>query len=329
MAAPTGSITCVALDMGAPPPTSALLNQQLRGLDFGAVLQNAQEQVTVMARVGEVGKAFEKSTTKLQSLWSLGSAGANAKGAFDQLHGSMGDLVKQGGDLAKQVQAAGKLLQSVLQILKFTQAANAAVAALLPNPFTHAAGRALAAVSKAQVVVQLGMIAQMAGSIGQVMSVIQQATHKTNSTTAELGNILNGGTGTTPPVGTPPTLPSQQTGGAVYPTYPTVGTQQPVPAVQTPSVYQPTSGNLSQTGMPTVFQSGWIPTGAAQGSSGTGAQSGSAASGITVDITDADHDGKYEVKLNVPESQLNKDTKITFDAKVGDQEIKGTFDIDV
>jgi hypothetical protein len=348
LSGPTGSVSCFALDAGAPPPTSLLLNQQLRGCDFGAVLQNAQEQVTVMARAGEVGKALQQSTTKLQSLWKLGSASAGAMGAFDQLHGGLGDLVKQGGDLAKQIQAAGKILQSVLQILKFTQAANAAVAALLPNPFTHAAGRALAAVSKAQIVVQLGTIAQMAASIGTVMSAIQQATHKTNSTTAELGSVLNAGTGTgaMPPAATP-TFPTHQPAvmppNPAYPTYPTVTASQPAPGIQVPAVMPPrlypqypstpgypsTSGYPSQTGMPTVYQSGWVPQGGAQGRTGTGGQAGGAAGGLTIDITDSDHDGRYEVKVNVPESQLNKDIKIDIDAKVGDQVVKGSFDIDV
>jgi uncharacterized protein YukE len=329
MSGPMGGVSCFALDAGAPPPTSAVLNQQLQGCDFGAVLRNAQDQITVMARVGEVGKAFEQSTTKLQQLWKLGAAGASAKGAFDQLQGGLGDLVKQGGDLAKQIQAAGKVLQSVLQLLKFVQGANAAVAALLPNPFTHAAGRALAAVSKAQIVVQLAMIAQMAASIGQLMSAIQQATQKTNSTTAQVGDALNGGGGAG---AMPPASAIQQ---PAYPTYPTVTAPEParaMPAVMPPGYpqYPSAPSYPPQNGMPTVYESGWIPQGGEQAATaGAGRSAGGAGGGLTVDITDSDHDGKYEVKVNVPESLLDKDVKITVDAKVGDQEVKGSFDIDV
>jgi hypothetical protein len=135
---------------------------------------------------------------------------------------------------------------------------------------------------------------------------------------------------TTPatPVPTTPATPSYP----AYPSYPTVTSSQPVPTApvstgsgNTAGLYPTGAGYTPQTGMPTVYQSGWIPQVGSQGTPAGGGTGG----GLTIDITDADRDGKYEVKLNVPESQLNKDLKISVDAKVGDQEVKGTFDIDV
>jgi hypothetical protein len=194
------------------------------------------------------------------------------------------------------------------------KAANKAVAALMSTPWSMPAAKALATATAAQTISWIGMVAQAATTIGQVLSGVQQATHKTDTTMATLGQVLGAGTGTPPSAATPPTFPPP--------------TQQPTvsanPSVQAPGVtppmgYSPMPGNPPQRGLPTVYESGWIPRGA---SPGTG-------NGLTIDVTDSDHDGRYEVRLNVPESQLTKDLKINVAAKVGDQEIKGNFEIDV
>jgi hypothetical protein len=103
------------------------------------MLTNSQSQTMTLARMGEVGKALGKSCPNWSHVWKLGSAGASAAGAINQIKGCLGDIVGQGTSLAKQIQAVAKLLQTAVKIIDIVKAANAAVAALMSNPWTHAA----------------------------------------------------------------------------------------------------------------------------------------------------------------------------------------------
>jgi hypothetical protein len=225
-------VTCAAVDACSGVPVTSTLIKHFGGVDPQAALVNAQSQVTVLARMGEVGTALGRSASKLESLWTLGEAGAGAAGAFGQIRGCFGDLVGQGTDLAKQIQAAGKLLQSALRILEIVKAANKAVAALMATPWSMPAAKALAIATAAQTMSWIGMVAQAATTIGQVLSAVQQAVQTTRSATAAIGSALDGGSGsgTVPPTTTPPAFPNQ------------------TPA-STPQ----------RTAFPTVYQSGWIP----------------------------------------------------------------------
>lgn len=316
-------VACPAVDAMSHQPVSSTLMQKLGRVDHGALLVNAQQQVTVLARMGEVTTALGRSVSKLESLWKLSTASAGAATSIGQIRGCFGDLVGQGKGLAGQVQAAGSLLQNALRILEFVKAANKAVAALMCTPWSMPAAKALATATAATTIGWLGMVAQMAMSIGQAISAVQQATQATDGTTAALGNVLGGGAGTTVPPFTPPTFPTQPAGSTypAYHSYPTVSSypaaSQPQYPVQ-PAAQYPTA----QTGLPTVYD-GWIPRGGTQATTGTTGTGGNAGSGLTIDITDSNRDGKYEVKVNVPESQL--DEEISVDVKVGDQD----FNIDV
>ena len=44
---------------------------------------------------------------------------------------------------------------------------------------------------------------------------------------------------------------------------------------------------------------------------------------------DFDGDGRNEIRVDVPQGRLTEDLKINVKAKVGNEEISGTFDIDV
>jgi hypothetical protein len=81
----------------------------------------------------------------------------------------------------------------------------------------------------------------------------------------------------------------------------------------------PASSPTVQSGIPNVFDSGgWIPTDSASGAGGTGGTGGA----VTIEITDANGDGKHEVKVTAPEN-----VTVSLDAKVGNEEIKGDFKV--
>jgi hypothetical protein len=50
---------------------------------------------------------------------------------------------------------------------------------------------------------------------------------------------------------------------------------------------------------------------------------------ITVSVGDFDGDGRNEIRVDVPQARLNEDLKINVRAKVGNEEVSGSFDIDV
>jgi hypothetical protein len=321
-----GMVACPAVDACSNQPVSSTLMRKLGGIDCGSILTNAEQQVSVLARAGEVSTALGRSMSKLEALWKLSNASTNAAGAFGQIQGCFGDLTGQGTSLAKQIQSAGSMLQNALRILEYVKMANKAVAALMCTPWSMPAARALASVTAATTTSWLAMVAQMAVTIGQAISTVQQATQSTGSTTASLGTALGGPDGTRLPATTPPTFPTDQSRSI----YPTVPPYQAVPPYQTSPSYPttlPAAAQPGQAGIPTVYESGWIPRGAGPATAGTGGQSGGG-NGLTIDITDSNNDGKYEVRVNVPESQLDRDLKIHVDAKVGDQVVKGDFDID-
>jgi hypothetical protein len=81
----------------------------------------------------------------------------------------------------------------------------------------------------------------------------------------------------------------------------------------------PTPSGPSGSSTPTVFQSGWVPARPPVAS----------AANLTVTVGDFDGDGRNEIRVDVPQGRLTEDLKINVKAKVGNEEISGTFDIDV
>jgi hypothetical protein len=320
-------VACPAVDACSNQPVSSTLMRKLGGIDCGSILVNAEQQASVLARAGELSTALGRSMSKLEALWKLSNASTNATGAFGQIQGCFGDLTGQGTSLARQIQSAGTLLQNALRILEYVKMANKAVAALMCTPWSMPAARALATVTAATTMSWLAMVAQMAVTIGQAISAVQQATQSTGGTTAALGSALGGLDGMRMPATTPPTFPTDQS-RSIYPTvppYPTTPSYPSYPSVPSAPSYPttlPAAAPPGPTGIPTVYESGWIPRGATPATSSPGG------GGLTIDIADSNNDGKYEVRVNVPESQLDRDLKIHVDAKVGDQVVKGDFDID-
>jgi hypothetical protein len=49
---------------------------------------------------------------------------------------------------------------------------------------------------------------------------------------------------------------------------------------------------------------------------------------ITITVGDSDGDGDNEIRVDVPQS-LNHDLKINVNAKIGDDELSGKFEVDV
>lgn len=311
-----GLVACTAIDACSGVPVTSTLAQQFGGVNPGAMLTNSHSQVMTLTRMGEVGTALGKSVSKLESVWQLGSAGAGAVGAVGQIKGCLGEIVGQGTSLAKQIQAVGKLLQTAIKIIDIVKAANKAVAALMSNPWTHVAARVLASATAIKTLSWIAMVAQTATSIGQALGAVQQATHKTDSTTKAIGTALesgSAGTSATAPVtppfvpapvgaANPPLVPASPGGtGSMYPSYPTAG------------------GTGQGSGTPTVFESGWVPA----------RPPAPSPTNITVSVGDFDGDGRNEIRVDVPQGKLNEDLKINVKAKVGNEEVSGTFDIDV
>jgi len=328
-----GSIQCGAI--AALQPGFPAMMSKIVSCDPGAVQQNANAQITVMARAGEVGKQLEGSMKKLETLWKAGAAAADAVAAFGQLRSSFGDLVGQGADLGQRIQAIGRILQTTIKIAQFVKAANAAVAALMSNPFSMSAARALATATTAQTAGWLGMLAQTIMTVGTVISAIQQAIQQTEGKTAAIGKALDPGMVLPTPT-TPPMFPGQPAPGQPQPIQPLPIQPQPVPypsygsypAVPTPMPTPlptplpaplPAPGTQApvNNGVPNVYNSGWIP----RGTPGSG--SGGSGERITISLEDPDGDGKYNVKVDA-EGDLDRDLKIG--GKIGDQEFNVNID---
>jgi hypothetical protein len=360
-------IACVAVDVCSGQQITVLLAQQLGRSDPQAISQVAQQQRTVLGQLGDLQKSLADSTKKLQAVWSVGSATAGMASTMGQLSGAYAELVNHGSSLAQQLEAAAKLLQDAQRIMQLVKAANASCAALMSNPWTMGAAKALGSVTAVQVTAWIAVVAQAVMAIGQVLTLIQRSTQTTNNTTTAIGQALT--TTTTPttpatttplptmpvatmPVATmPPTptpVPATATGYPTYPTYPTVVNPQtgypaaptnPVaPGYPTAPAYPTAATPAAQAGLPTVYDSGWLPkdpgtAGAAAPADASSTAAGGATAGagttgdhLTISITE-NSDGKYDLKVDVPDSELGKDLKINVDANVGGQEIKGSFDV--
>ncbi|HEY8473782.1 MAG TPA: hypothetical protein VIL37_14265 [Natronosporangium sp.] len=326
-----GTIQCGAI--AALQPGFPTLMSKIVSCDPAAVQQNADAQITVVARAGEVGKQLEGSMKQLETLWKAGAAVAGAVSAFNQLRSAFDDLVGQGTQLGERIQAIGRILQNTIRIVQFVKAANAAVAALMSNPFSMSAARALAGATTVQTASWLGMLAQAIMTIGTVISAIQQAVQQTESTTAEVGKALDPGMASPIPAAPPatgqpalPQLPIQPLPvgdpiplprhPAPYPSYgsyppaaPPPGTPSTPPPVPQPMPLPAPLGPV--TGVPNVYNSGWIPRNA-----------GGSGDRITISLEDLDGDGKYNVKVDA-EGDLDRDLKIG--GRIGDQE----FNVDI
>ncbi|GIH21035.1 hypothetical protein [Rugosimonospora africana] len=343
--APTEVIVCVAVDVCSGRQISVLLAQQIGGCDPQAIAQIAQQQSQILGQLDNVQKSLSDSTKKLQAVWTLGTSTASMASTLGQLDGCFGALISQGTSAAQQIQAAATLLQDVTRIVQFVKAANAACAALMCNPFTAGAARALGTATAVQVTAWMSVVAQVLSAIGQVLSAVQQSTQSTNGTTTTVAELLApAATTTTTPTTTTPTTTTTATYPS-YPTYPTYPTVTANPATTYPAASGTTaadpmaSGPLAaptyaqQTAVPTVYSSGLVaqnPGGAAgSGTAAGGTVAGSAGTGdhLTINITE-NSDGKYNLTVDVPDDQLDKDLKINVDANVGGQGIKGNINID-
>lgn len=320
--------------------------------ECGEIVQNAQQQIVVVNKMVKVTKAIEDTLKKLEPLWSAGTAAASMAGAYQQICGSLNDLNGQGEDLGKQIQAIGKLLETVNRIVTFVKGANAMCAALMSNPFSMSAAKACANATQVSTGTFLSSLTQFVNAVGQLVSAIQQSTQGTSNTVgqigAQVGCDMNGMVpqqsypypAQTPPfVGQQPTiqpypLPGQpQYPGATTPFFPDPAAGQmqagypsypSSPASPLPASSIPTPSFPAQNGIPNVYDSlGWREA----GSSTAGAAAAGTGEGLTIEITDSDGDGKHEVKVHVPEDQLDSNVTVTVDAKVGNEEIKGEFKV--
>jgi hypothetical protein len=368
-------VACFAIDACSNTPVTSILCKQFSNVNPSAIQSNSHAQSATLSRIGEVGNSLGKSVSKLEQVWKVGAAANSAVNSINQIKGCLGEIVGQGTSLANKIQAVGKLLQTAIKIIDIVKAANAAVAALMSNPWTHAAARVLASATAIKTIAWIAMVAQQAMALGNALSAVQHATHKTDSTTKAIGSALGDGgsapppflpstnpAGTPPfnpsanpaatppfyPTGTPPFNPNENpayapplvpagSGGptSTYPSYPTAtppsgapGTTLPgapvstVPGSAVPGSPVPGGSPLpggaaaGSHGMPTVFESGWV------------ARAPAAPTNITVSVGDFDGDGKNEIRVDVPQG-LKEDLKINVNAKVGNEEVRGTFDIDV
>src|SRR5262249_15609458 len=109
-----------------------------------------------------------------------------------------------------------------------------------------------------------------------------------------------------------------------YPSYPTMTPPVSTPAAaggQTPvagGAQAPAAG--TGQGMPTVFESGGMPA---------RPPAPAPHHNLTLSVGDFDGDGRNEIRVDVPQARLNEDLRINVKAKVGNEEVSGTFDIDV
>ena len=103
--------------------------------------------------------------------------------------------------------------------------------------------------------------------------------------------------------------------------YPAAAANPVAPAYPGTAAYPTAAPPATQAGLPTVYDSGWLPK-----DPGTAAAAPAAGDHLTISITE-NSDGKYDLKVDVPDSELGKDLKINVDANVGGQEVKGNFDV--
>src|SRR5215468_5707450 len=184
-------VACVAVDVCSGQSITALLVRQFGRCDPSAISQAAQQQRSVLGQLSDVQKSLSDSTKKLQAAWSLGAATASMAATMGQLSSAYGDLVNHGGSLAQQLEAAAKLLQDALRIMQLVKSANAACAALMSNPWTMGAAKALGSATAVQVTAWIAVVAQAVMAIGQVLQLLQESTQTTNNTTTAIGQTLS------------------------------------------------------------------------------------------------------------------------------------------
>jgi hypothetical protein len=328
-----GYIQCFAIAFYQPGVIPAL--SKVASADPQAVESNGQAQAQVAVQANEVAKALEESEKKLEGSWKeAGKAAGEAFKKFKELRTSYKEMLNQTLELGKRVEATGKTLKGLIQFLDFVKAANAAVMAAMSNPFSQWLAKALASATYLKIVAWLGKLASILSAFGQGISAIEAATRTTEQKTAEAEKALTPGA-PAPPVATAPTTPgtpgAPATPGAPvggqpvyqpqpYP-YPSYGSYSPVQPPQPPPqpLPQPTplpapggqAGNGS--GIPNVYNSGWVPR-----SPGSGER-------ITISLDDPDGDGKYNVTVDA-QGDLDKDLRIG--GKIGDQEFNVNIDSD-
>lgn len=287
--------------------------------DCGAIVQNAQQQMAVVTKMVQVARTIEDTVKKLEPLWSAGTAAASMAGTYKQICGCMNDLNGQGGDLGKQIQSIGKLLETVNRIIQFVKGANAMCSALMSNPFSMSAAKACASATQVQTGGFLGMLTQAVNAVGQVVSAIQQSTQGTSNTMNQIGAQLGSDPGVTQPgVGSAPPMTAQP---YPYPQYP--GATPPFlpdqTAGQTPGGYPAyPSFPTVQTGIPSVYDSGWRPAEPSPGTTETGGAGGS----VTFKITDTNGDNKPEIEATVSGGLLDSNLTVNVDGEFGGEEFK-------